>query len=174
VKRAFSAIGLGGLILPLGGCVGKEALLLLLLLPGLFGDGAGLALSEATLDVGQTAELALSANAPGGQRLRGIEVSPLAGDSLSFDPALLRVESVSAIPPWSLDAAHIDNVQGRVTFIARVPPPGPYPRAGEVLRIAIKGMQAGSTQVQLSATHVANGDNLPLALDVRGARVVIR
>ncbi len=174
MRRACSAIGLGGLALSLGGCVGKEALLLLLLLPGLVGDGSGLALSDATLGAGQTAALTLSASAPAGQRLQGIEVSPLAGDAIAFDPALLQVQSVSALPPWTLDAVHVDNAQGRVTFIARVAAPGPFPRAGGVLNIALKGLKAGATQVRMSVTNAANQDNLPLALDVREGRVVIR
>lgn len=122
---------------------------------------------DTALELGATQSIPVVASRilPG---LQGIEVSAVAEDFLTFDPQILEVLEVRAVEPFSLDAVNIDNVNGKISFIARTPPTGPFPTDGTIVEIVVKGLKPGISPIELSITNLADPDNLPLI----GVRVI--
>jgi len=94
--------------------------------------------------------------------LQGIEVSAISGDFLTFDPGIIQVLGVEAVDPFTLDAVNIDNINGRISFIARTSATGPFPTDGEILKLIVKGINTGESPLEISITNLADPDNLPI------------
>jgi hypothetical protein len=165
LKRGLGLACLAGiLVLALTGCVAAVGLV----------SGPAIQIGSITLPRGGTGEVPVQAfNIPGG--LQGIEVSAQAGDFLTFDPNVIKVLDVKAVEPFLLDSVNIDNAAGRISFVARTPPGGPFPSDGVVIQLQVQHVGGQGTSLQLEVTNLANGFDNPIeGIEVIEGEVNIR